>query len=328
LHHLSVIQPYHFISSTVESEYSLISSGTELKVFKGDFENATLDLSIDGMKNECMAYPLSYGYCLVGRIVKCGSHVSSEEFLGRLAFTFAAHATHVVTAVDALQLVPHGISARDAIFMPSVETAISLVHDAHVRVGENVAVYGQGLIGLLVTAILHLNHYHSSFSGKYGSITTFDTIPDRLAASSRMGATQALLPSGTAGTFDVAIEVSGNARALQSAMDSTSDGGRIIVGSWYGYGDVSLKLGIDFHRSHKTIRTSQVSDIPAAVSGLWDKKRRFGLAWALVRDLQPSRLLTKTTTLGKAMDAYRALDQGTELAVAFDYGKQRKFSSC
>jgi len=290
-----------------------------LKIFKGNFDSATLDVNIAGMKDEQMAYPLSYGYSLVGRIVKCGSHVPSEDYLGRLAFAFAPHASHVVSAVSSLHLVPHGISPRDAVFMPSVETALSLVHDAHVRVGENVAIFGQGLIGLLVTAILRLYQCHSTCPGKYWTITTFDAIPDRLAASSMMGATQALLPGVMCGTFDVTIEVSGNARALQSAIDSTANGGRIIVGSWYGSGDVSLKLGIDFHRSHKTIRTSQVSEIPAEASGLWDKTRRFGLAWALVRDLRPSRLLTKAVSLGDAQDAYRALDDGTELAVAFDY---------
>ena len=303
----------------VESVCSLISSGTELKVFKGSFENSTLDLNFDSMQGERLAYPLSYGYCLVGRIIKCGSNVAPEEYLGRLAFTFSAHATHVVCPVDSLQLVPHGISALDAIFMPSIETAISLVHDAHLRVGENVAIYGQGLIGLLVTAVLRVNHCHLPCSGTYGIITAFDTLPDRLAASSRMGATQALLPGGTCAKFDVTIEVSGNVRALQSAIDSTADGGRVIVGSWYGSEDVALKLGIDFHRSQKKIRTSQVSKIPAGVSGRWDKKRRFGLAWDLVRDLRPSRLLTRTTTLGHAMDAYRALDRGTEIAVAFEY---------
>jgi threonine dehydrogenase-like Zn-dependent dehydrogenase len=284
------------------------------------FEDVALDVIIQGMEDERMAYPLAYGYCLVGRIVKCGRNVSKEKFLGRLAFTFAAHATHVVTSVDALQLVPSGISAEDAIFMPSVETALSLVHDAHVRVGENVAVYGQGLIGLLVTAIMYLHHHRpSTLSGNHGIITTFDTIPDRLAASALMGATQALLPGGTSGPFDVTIEVSGNARALQSAIDSTADGGRIIVGSWYGNTDVSLKLGMDFHRSHKTLQTSQVSELPASLLGLWDKKRRFGLAWELVRELRPSRLLTKTTKLVDAMEAYQALDQGTEIAVAFGY---------
>jgi threonine dehydrogenase-like Zn-dependent dehydrogenase len=297
----------------------LISSGTELKIFKGLFDDAALDVNIDGMEDERMAYPLAYGYCLVGRIVQCGSKVSPEQHLGKLAFTFSAHATHVVAPVSAIQLVPDGISAEDAIFMPSVETALSLVHDAHVRVGENIAVYGQGLIGLLVTSILSM-HSKLPVSGTFGSITVFDTLPDRLAAAAQMGASQALLPGGSfKGPFDVSIEISGNARALQSAIDQTSDGGRIIVGSWYGNADVKLKLGIDFHRSHKTIQTSQVSELPASLLGLWDKPRRFDLTWELVRQIRPSRLLTKTTSLLNAQNAYEALDKGTEIAVAFDY---------
>lgn len=305
--------------SPVESVYSLISSGTELKVYKGQFDDAVLDVNIKGMENERMAYPLAYGYCLVGRIVKCGSNVSEWNYLGQLAFTFAAHATHVVVSVDGLQLVPPGVSAEDAIFMPSVETALSLVHDAHVRVGENVAVFGQGLIGVLVTAILHLHNHPSSYSGNYGIITTFDALPDRLAASSQMGSTQALLPGGFRGPFDVTIEVSGNSRALQSAIDCTADGGKVVIGSWYGNAEVSLRLGMEFHRSHKAIITSQVSELPASVSGLWDKGRRFGLAWDLVRDIRPSRLLTKMVALKNADDAYVALDKGSDIAVAFHY---------
>lgn len=271
------------------------------------------------MQDERMTYPLAYGYCLVGKIIKCGSEVSSEDYLGRLVFTFAAHASHVVSSVESIQVVPHGISARDAIFMPSVETAISIVHDAHVRAGENAAVYGQGLIGLLVTAILSMNSHAVTHSGRFGVITTFDTIPDRLAVSSSMGSTQALFPGGAKGPFDVTIEVSGNGRALQSAIDSTVDGGRIIVGSWYGSAHVPLQLGMDFHRSHKTIQTSQVSEIPAAVSGLWTKERRFGLAWELVRILRPSRLLSKTASLRDAMQVYQELAEGSELAIAFSY---------
>ena len=45
-----------------------------------------------------------------------------------------------------------GDSSADAAFLPAAETAVSLVHDAHPRLGETVAVFGQGVIGLLVTA--------------------------------------------------------------------------------------------------------------------------------------------------------------------------------
>jgi len=305
----------------VRASYSLISSGTELKIFKGLFDDdAALDVNIKDMESERMSYPLSYGYCLVGVVVDCGSEVSRKDFIGKTIFTFSPHATHVVTDADAVQIVPDDIDPQDAVFMPSIETALSLVHDANVRIGENVAVYGQGLIGLLVTALLSRGRSDKS-SGKFDSITTFDMIPDRLAASSKMGASQALIPGKTSQQlqFDVSIEVSGNARALQSAIDNTVNGGRVIVGSWYGNKDVSLKLGIDFHRSHKTIQTSQVSEIPANLRELWTKERRFAYTWDLVKQLRPGQLLTKVLPLERAQEAYEALDKGTELAIAFNY---------
>jgi threonine dehydrogenase-like Zn-dependent dehydrogenase len=301
----------------IESLCSLISSGTELKVFKGMFESAALDVNIKGMSNEFMEYPLSYGYSLVGRVKSCGVDVNdADKLVGKLVFVFAPHASKVIADRDAIQLVPDGIEAEDAIFMPSVETALSLVHDANVRVGENVAVYGQGLIGLLVTSILSMQTM-----SQLGSVTAFDTIGDRLAVSSKMGATNALHPNSASivGPFDVSIEVSGNHRALQSAIDTTSNNGRIIVGSWYGNSDVTLKLGIDFHRSHKTIQTSQVSNIPCGLSGLWSKERRFALTWDIVKAIRPSRLISMRLSLNDAQQAYELLDDGREIAISFKY---------
>ena len=160
-----------------------------------------------------------------------------------------------------------------------------------------------------------------SSSDSFGSVAVFDVARDRLIVASSLGATSALHPSevANAGPFDVSIEVSGNPRALQSAIDHTSNHGRIVVGSWYGNTDVALKLGIDFHRSHKTIQTSQVSSIPPTLTGLWSKERRFSLTWALVKSLQPSRLITKRLTLDDAQEAYEALDGGKEVVVCFKY---------
>lgn len=157
----------------------------------------------------------------------------------------------------------------------------------------------------------------------FNTVTVFDMIEDRLAVASSLGATSALKPdkTSTAGPFDVAIEVSGNAAALQSAIDNTSDNGRIIIGSWYGASSVDLRLGIDFHRSGKTIKTSQVSTIRPSLAGLWDKDRRFSLTWALVKALRPSRLLTKRMTLDDAQRAYELLDRGQEIAICFKYNE-------
>ena len=308
-------------NDAVKSICSLISSGTELKIFKGLFDEAQLDVNIDGMEDETMQYPLAYGYSLVGVVTKCGEEVADrDELIGKIVFTFSPHSTHVVVDRNGIQIIPDGIDAEDAMFMPSVETALSIIHDANIRGGENVAVYGQGLIGLLVNGILSCQTLNLS-SGEFGRITVFDTISERLSMASEMGSSQALLPhsAAAAGPFDVSIEVSGNFRALQSAIDHTRNGGRIIVGSWYGNSDIHLKLGIDFHRSHKTIKTSQVSTIPAELTTLWSKERRFALTWELVKLLRPHRLITRKVTLDEAQTAYEKLDKGEEIAVSFTY---------
>jgi threonine dehydrogenase-like Zn-dependent dehydrogenase len=283
----------------------LISTGTELKIFNGFFEE--------------------YGYSLVGRIRRCGSNVSSDV-VGKLAFTFSCHSSRTVVHKDSIQLIPSSIAPEDAIFFPSVETALSVVHDANIRVGENVAVFGQGLIGLLVTHILSLSRPRFlDGSARFGTITVLDTMPDRLAVASLLGASQALLPPNVArikagSFFDVCIEVSGNERALQSAIDSACDGGRIIIASWYGNASVRLNLGTAFHRSHKTLIASQVSRIPGHLQMTWTKPRRFALAWELLRAIRPSKhLLTKVVEIEDAQAAYELLNEGKEIAIAIKY---------
>lgn len=270
-----------------------------------------------------MAYPLAYGYSLVGRVTRCGESVEdAEDIIGKLVFTFSPHSSRVIVDRDRVHLVPDGISAKDAMFMPSVETAVSIVHDAHVRIGERIAIFGQGLIGLLVTAVLCGCHSGIGMGqNQHCRISSFDTVIDRLAASSALGSSEALLPRDAkiAGPFDVAIEVSGQGCGLQSAIDNTPKGGRIIIASWYGKGDVNLKLGIDFHRSRKTIVTSQVSEIPPDLRCLWTKKRRFNLTWELVRMIRPSKILTETVHLERAQEAYERLHCGKDIAISFSY---------
>lgn len=53
-----------------------------------------------------MAYPLRYGYSLVGRVAKCGASVDADTFLGKLVFTFSPHSSWVVADVGGVMLVP------------------------------------------------------------------------------------------------------------------------------------------------------------------------------------------------------------------------------
>ena len=178
--------------------------------------------------------------------------------------------------------VPDGIAPEDAIYLPAVETAIPIAHDAHPRAGERVAVFGCGLIGLLVMRVLH---------GLCVDVTGFDPNEQRRElAIAECGASAGGTDDKKA-SFDIAIEVSGSTKALQSAIDSVRGGGKVVIASWYS-DNISLMLGTRFHRSHISIISSQVSTLPAAVSATWTKQRRFKAAWDIIRKCKPSRFLT------------------------------------
>eukprot|EP01062_Namystynia_karyoxenos_P052131 TRINITY_DN4141_c6_g1_i2.p1 TRINITY_DN4141_c6_g1~~TRINITY_DN4141_c6_g1_i2.p1 ORF type:complete len:1113 (+),score=311.98 TRINITY_DN4141_c6_g1_i2:71-3340(+) len=303
---------------SIAAECSLISSGTELKFWRGDFEAdpEPLDSAIAGMGG-AMRYPLEYGYSLCGEVSAVGAGVG-VELLGQRVFAFHAHASRALAAADSVLRVPAGIAAEDAVYLPAVETALSIAHDAHPRYGESVLVVGQGLIGLLVTALL----------SRSGAREVEAVEPDRArrAWATRLGATSARRPSApstsaaaASGGFDVTIDVTGRAAGLQLAIDSARRGGRVVAASWLS-GTVALELGTRFHRSQLTLVASQVSELPAAVRGTWDKERRFAAAWDVIAELRPSRMLTTLRVpLEEAAAAYPRLAEGAEVAVQIDY---------
>ena len=61
----------------LESVSSVVSTGTELKVFRGNFdEDAQLDTCFENMQDATMAFPLAYGYSLVGiYMYVCVGHI-------------------------------------------------------------------------------------------------------------------------------------------------------------------------------------------------------------------------------------------------------------
>ena len=81
------------------------------------------------------------------------------------------------------------------------------------------------------------------------------------------------------------------------------------MGSWYGEQEVRLPLGGAFHRRRLTIRSSQVSTIPAALAGRWDVERRRRVATGLLDVLPLAALATTELPFDEAARAYEALDR-------------------
>jgi len=304
----------------VETQFSAISSGTELMIYRGQAPTElTADESITALSGS-LAFPLQYGYAVVGKIIKVGE-LLNHDWLGRTIFSFQPHQTHFAATPEQVIPLPEGISPEAAVFLPNMETAINFVMDGRPLIGERVAVFGQGIVGLLTTALL------ARFP--LGDLFTLDRYPNRRSASQDAGAAQSFDPSETNTLanvrnehgIDLAYELSGSPAALDQAIAVTGFAGRVVIGSWYGQKRASLDLGGHFHRSRIQLISSQVSSLNPVLMGRWNKNRRFDLAWKMIRVVQPERWITHCLPFQEASRGYTLLDQKPEevIQVLLDY---------
>jgi 2-desacetyl-2-hydroxyethyl bacteriochlorophyllide A dehydrogenase len=311
----------------VETAISAISPGTELLVYRGEFPaGLALDESLPTLAG-AFAYPLRYGYAAAGRVTGLGEGVG-REWLGRAVFAFQPHASHFVCPPEQLLPVPDGLPLEQAVFLANMETAVNFLLDGAPLIGEQVAVLGQGVVGLLTTALLART--------PLASLVTLDHHLLRRRASLEWGATACLDPSDPQVLeaalvalvsdrpyrgADLVYELSGNPAALDLAIALCGFHGRVVIGSWYGSKRASLDLGGRFHRDRIRLVSSQVSNIGPQLSGRWDRARRFQLAWEMIGQVQPARLITHRFPVEQAAEAYWLLDQtpGEAIQVVLAY---------
>lgn len=311
----------------VKTMLSGISSGTELLFYRAEVpEDLAVDTSIASLQQK-NRYPLKYGYASVGEVIDAGPGVD-PGWLGQKVFSFHPHESHFCASPAELLLLPKGMPAERAIFLPNMETALNLVMDGQPLVGEFVAVFGLGIVGLLTSAVLK--------NFPLGGLAVFDRFPLRRATAAQLGCEYALDPldagewrevetvfqkRGMPDGLDLAYELSGAPPALDQAIALTGFSGRIVVGSWYGKKAVSVDLGGRFHRSRIRLVSSQVSTIAPELSGRWDKARRFKLAWEHLNQICPESWITQRFPIRAAAEVYHLLadDPAHAIQVAFTY---------
>lgn len=309
----------------VEAKYSAISTGSEMVLFRGDFpEGMTTDMSLNSLAG-VMKYPLSYGYALVGKVIEIGKN-TDPEWLDKSVFLFHPHQSYIVVPQTELFLIPPDLNEKNALFLPNMETAIGCVMDAAPLLGENVVIFGQGVVGLLTTSVLV----------KYplNRLVAVDPLEKRRITAKNIGA-NAVFDPGDKHFFDeihdmfhskthltdqqsgpdLIFEMSGNPEVLNTAISIAGYHSRIIVGSWYGTKTARLNLGDRFHRNRLRIISSQVSTIQPDLRGRWNKERRMEMVWSWLKQVTPSRLITHYIPFSEAQSAYALLDEQPEQAL-------------
>jgi 2-desacetyl-2-hydroxyethyl bacteriochlorophyllide A dehydrogenase len=304
----------------VQTLMSAVSPGTERLIYRGQVpQSLDADPSIEALSGG-LTFPLTYGYAAVGRVEATGEDVD-EEWEGRRVFSFQPHVSQFVASPDALVPLPAPVRDEDGVLIPNLETAVTLLMDGRPMIGERVAIFGQGVVGLLTTALASRH--------PLGHLLTLDPSAGRRSRALDWGADQCLDPKegrqaiqealnvtareakeagGDYEGADLVFEVSGAPSALNDALSVTGFDGRVVVGSWYGEKDVGPDLGGRFHRSRMQITSSQVSSIDPSLRGRWTKDRRMNWVVDLLPVLEPGDLVSDVFALKDAPTVYARLD--------------------
>lgn len=302
---------------------SAVSAGTEMLVYRGEVpEDLPLDLpTLSGG----YGFPIKHGYASVGRVLDAGPGVESPT-AGDLVFVHHPHQDVFNVPAEMPVRLPEGLDPVSGVFAANLETALNVVHDTPIKLGETALILGQGVVGLLVTQLLDV--------AGAARVLAVDPLEIRRDLSLAVGADAAFEGGdglekqvrGTTGRrgVDVVVEASGSGKALQSAIECVADEGTVVVASWYGTKPVTLDLGGRFHRGRIRLRSSQVGRIDPELTPRWDRDRRMEAVVELLPRLHLRELVTHRVPFGEAPEAYRMLDErpGEAVQVVFTHGQR------
>lgn len=187
--------------------------------------------------------------CLSGDGAQCSHGGNAFEPIGGWRFGNTIHGCQaeyvlVPNAQANLAKIPDGLSDEDVLLCPDImSTGFSAVERGGVRIGDAVAVFAQGPIGLCATA-------GARIAGA-SLVIAVDSVSERLAQAKRMGADVVLnhkeqdvvaeIKRLTGGGVDVAIEALGQQATFEACLRSVHAGGTVSsLGVYSGHLRVPL----------------------------------------------------------------------------------------
>ncbi|WP_319477860.1 zinc-binding dehydrogenase [Marispirochaeta aestuarii] len=266
----------------VKVQYGVIKHGTEFSMARGYpswrgawneelriHEKVPGDIKEEGGESFFLA-----GNMVAGRVAAIGSGVTDFS-AGERVFGFSSFAEHVLVPADRLWHLPK-IDWRSALCLDPARFALAAVRDSQVRLGDRVAVFGMGAIGLLCVRM-------ALFSGA-AQVVAVDPLKERLAAALRLGAAGVLDPSTsdvgrelklcTGGMgVDAVLEMSGSRQALQEALRGVAFGGKVVCGAFPPPWGGGLDLGAEAHMNCPQILFSRATSDPNREHPRWRAER-------------------------------------------------------
>lgn len=217
------------------------------------------------------------------------------------------------------------LSEVDAVCVDPAHVAFVAVRDGNIRIGDAVAVFGLGAIGLMAVQIAR--------AGGARKVFAVDPLPMRRAFAESHGADRALDPNtcdvaleikratGNKGV-DVSIETSGAGRALHEAIRCLRQCGTVVHVPWGPKDCHDLNLSEEFHHNRPTIVGSQAWsgwENPDRSYPLWDHERAYQTTIELFRDglITGAGVVTPIVSFEEAPEALVAIRERPETTIKF-----------
>src|SRR4051794_1262761 len=306
----------------VVSEFGSPKHGTELPGYRAD--DVSIERRYDAawrctfpLPADAAIFPRPLGNTIVGRIDAVGEGVADLAPGDRVYGLLPLRDVHVVPATRVARL-PDGMTVEGAVCVNPVFVAVAL-RDAHVGLGDRVAIFGLGGIGLMVVQLCRLAGAEL--------VAAVDPLPLRREVAARLGADVTLDPAqGDTGAelrrmtdklgVDVALEVSGSSAALHQAVRATRYAGTVGVLATYPGAQPQLYLGQEFHRNATQVVSCRSASEPFRDFG-WDAARAQRLAEGLVRSgrVRTDGVIQPVVPFEECAEAYRAIDEHPESCI-------------
>ena len=317
----------------IKTLYSGVSAGTELSQYRATSPymsrqwDAERRVFRDGQPS--WSFPVrNLGYEEVGEVIEIGADVASIAVGDQVFGTWGHRTGHVMSESDiGGRVMPADTDPRFGIFSHIGAVALNGVHDAKIRMGDLVVVFGLGVPGQIVVQTARA-------SG--ATVIGVDPVPFRRAMAERMGASHTIDPSaatvsdaikdvnGGVGA-DICIEVSGFPPALAEAMRTVCYAGRVVAMGFFQGETRGLQLGDEFHHNRIELISSQISGVAPEASHRWSKPRLWRTAVHLLHEgrLHLLPLITDTVSFDEAPTLFDRLDKGdaTILQSVLDFGE-------
>lgn len=321
----------------VQTLVSGIKSGTELNLYSGanpfveEVWDQKLRLFRPLREGEQLApfFPHTLGSWAAGVVYKVGARVSRYR-PGDLVHGEWKHRQTALVMEDKLYPILEESDCETMVFTDPVRFALAAIHDASIKLGDQVAVFGMGAIGLIAIQMAKLNGA--------GKVIAIDPIPDRLKLAEELGADLVFNPQqcdvgieikeATGGYgVDVALEIAGAYAALQQAIRCVHKEGMVVTAGYYGDSSNHLDLAREWHHNRITLRSSMpVWNCSHRNQPMWDLSRIERTAIGLLeeRKLSVKPLIWERIPFEQASKAYEMISElpGSKAKILLMYDKQ------